>query len=499
MADIYMYEDIVSGSASKFVKDLDRAGGDDITLHVNCYGGDVFEGKTIMHRMRDYSGTITAVVEGVAASAASFIVAGGADRVVMREGSRMMVHNALSEAFGNANDLDKLSVELRGQSDDLARIYAERSGKPIGEWLAAMDAETWLTAEEAVAAGLADAVESGKPDPAVMATSRSRVMNLFRDRQGDPPAALLRRSESPNENNSTSSDGQEDGEKMNILNQFLEELKNAPAETRKEFAGFLNEVVPISGEVNVTYPADAKIIPTQTIKIEPIVGDKPAEGADGSVEVVPEGEAAAEPAGDSAAVQLAKSAGLTFAMGEVAEGWTAEVDEGGIVTVKAPSGAEVGATADFTVQVNETAVPLSVTVRAFDEEPEGETPPADPAANPAAVTNSADMITVPRDHFNYLNKVAKNFGKAQAELTAQANAKRVDEDIAAGRFAAAHRAKALGTLERDPQAYATVWGSLPKNTIPVREVGHTGGGEPQTKADALLAKANSNRSNKKGA
>lgn len=153
--DIYLYEDIEQGLASRFVKELNSADGDEITLHVNSYGGDVFEGKTIMHALRSYEGTVTAIVEGVAASAASFIVAGGADRVVMNKGSRLMIHNALSMAFGNANDLDKLSEQLRSQSLDIANIYAERSGKPVEEWLDAMDKETWFTDEQAVEAGLA--------------------------------------------------------------------------------------------------------------------------------------------------------------------------------------------------------------------------------------------------------------------------------------------------------------------------------------------------------
>ena len=194
MADLYLYEDIESGSAGKFVADLNKTAGDDVTLHVSSYGGDVFSGMVMMNALRSHPGQVTAVVEGVAASIASVIVAGGADRVVMRPGARMMIHNALTVVVGNADELSSTSDRLRDMSSELAKVYAERAGTDVAEWQAAMDAETWFTADEAVAAGLADAVEDGRLERAepVLAATGSRMMNKFRGRRGDPPAALLK-------------------------------------------------------------------------------------------------------------------------------------------------------------------------------------------------------------------------------------------------------------------------------------------------------------------
>lgn len=473
--DIYLYEDIEQGLASRFIKELNSAGGDDVSLHVNSYGGDVFEGKTIMHALRTYEGSVTAMVEGVAASAASFIVVGGADRVVMYEGSRMMIHNALSTAFGNANDLDKLSEQLRGQSMDIAKIYAERSGKPVEEWLDAMDKETWFTAEQAVKAGLADAIDGGK----VLASTgvRSRVANIISARGAEPSRELLAnraaapppdlRSVSGDEENIVPSDGRTGG-KMNILNQLAQELGKEPDDVRKALSGFFNESVPISGEVEVTYPADVKIVPTEKIKIEPIIGDKVDAPDDGGEAAPAEGVDATE----SAAVQLAKQAGLTFAMGDVAEGFTAEVDEGGVVTITAPSGAEVGSTAAFTVLVNETAVPLSVTVRSLSEDPE-----EDPAAQPAEPSPVGDPAMVNKkvldiDTYNEL-KAAAQFGWAAMEAKKESDlVDEVDRWIREGRISAGLRAKAVAAMKRDPATARDLYGANPVNTIPRGEVGY---------------------------
>lgn len=458
MSDLYLYEDIEYGHAVQFVAGLNKIDGDEITIHVNSYGGDVFEGLTMMHSLRSHPATVTAIVEGVAASAASFIVVGGADRVVMREGTRMMVHNALSASIGNADDMDKVSAQLRKTSADIAAIYAQRAGSEVAEWQAAMDSETWFTAEEAVAAGLADAVESGRVErEPVLAASGSRMMNKFRGRRGSPPASLLNHPE-----------GGERGDGMSLSKEDIVAI------IRDEFQKIKNEAVSISGEVEVTYPSDVKIVPTEKIKVEPVIGDKPAESAEGEdAAPVDPSVGNAEDAGESAAVQLAKQAGLTFTMGDVAEGFTAEVDEGGVVTITAPSGAEVGSTAAFTVMVNDTAVALSVTVRSLSDDDGEEDSPADDGGEPdAAPVPADDVVPVPRAHFEWMNKMAARFGEAQEKADEQEKVDRVERDIAAGRFAVSNKAQALAAIKRDQDAYEASWGQLPKNTIPRGEVGY---------------------------
>ena len=66
----------------------------DVTVRISSGGGDVYEGVDIMQALRNYDGEVTVIVESLAASAASFIAVGGADRVLMRGSSELMIHRA---------------------------------------------------------------------------------------------------------------------------------------------------------------------------------------------------------------------------------------------------------------------------------------------------------------------------------------------------------------------------------------------------------------------
>ncbi|MFD9614923.1 ATP-dependent Clp protease proteolytic subunit, partial [Streptomyces sp. NPDC059083] len=96
------------------------------------------------------------------ASAASFIAMAGDERII-RPGAEVMIHNAWTVAVGGASDLRAAADQLERTSASVAGIYADRSGGDVADWQAAMDAETWYSAQEAVDAGLADRIEkSGK-------------------------------------------------------------------------------------------------------------------------------------------------------------------------------------------------------------------------------------------------------------------------------------------------------------------------------------------------
>jgi len=146
-------------SAKEFVAVLDELPADttEIRLLVNSPGGEVWEGLAILNALRAHPARVVAVVEGIAASSASFIAA-GVDELVMMENAELFVHRAWGLAIGNAVDLRKLADELEHEDRNLASIYAAKTGAPVDDWLAAMSADTWYSAEEAVAAKLADRV-----------------------------------------------------------------------------------------------------------------------------------------------------------------------------------------------------------------------------------------------------------------------------------------------------------------------------------------------------
>lgn len=157
--------------ASELVEQLDAITAPVIELHVNSPGGDAFEGLAIMNALRQHPARVEAFVDGMAASAASYIVVGGADEVVMSLGSELMVHNPKMGTYGDAAFHRQSADQLDKLAGDLARIYARKAGGDVDEWLAAMDAETWYTADEAIAAGLADRTEDTDEDTAAAAAA----------------------------------------------------------------------------------------------------------------------------------------------------------------------------------------------------------------------------------------------------------------------------------------------------------------------------------------
>lgn len=129
----------------------------DLHVRINSPGGDVFDGIAIYNMLIDHPGKVTVTVDGLAASAASFISMAG-DEIRMNRGSQMMIHDAAGMCWGNAADMTAMAALLDMVSGTLAGIYAARTGVDAEQWRGAMREETWYTAEAAVEAGLADAM-----------------------------------------------------------------------------------------------------------------------------------------------------------------------------------------------------------------------------------------------------------------------------------------------------------------------------------------------------
>jgi ATP-dependent Clp endopeptidase proteolytic subunit ClpP len=166
-ADIFIYGEISSyewdesdTTASSFKKELDELGDvSTINLYVNSPGGSVFEGITIHNMLKRHKAKVNAHVDALAASIASVIIM-AADKIHMPKNSMLMIHNPWTIAIGNASD-------FRKQADDLDRIgnsskqsYLQKAGEKLSdEKLQEMlDAETWLSADEAYEYGLCDVV-----------------------------------------------------------------------------------------------------------------------------------------------------------------------------------------------------------------------------------------------------------------------------------------------------------------------------------------------------
>lgn len=160
-AAIYLYEEIGywGCEASDFVRELMALRVDNIIVHINSPGGDVFDGLAIYHALRDHSATVEVRVDGLAASAASFIAMAG-DRIIMQRNATMMIHDASGFCIGNAADMQKMVDVLDQASNNIADIYLQQAGGTVEAWRAAMREETWYTGAEALAAGLCDEVNN---------------------------------------------------------------------------------------------------------------------------------------------------------------------------------------------------------------------------------------------------------------------------------------------------------------------------------------------------
>lgn len=164
-AEVYLYDMIGEWgvTAQQFVNDLRGVRSQAIDLHINSEGGEVFDGLAIYEAVRQHPAEVTGYVDGLAASAASFI-AMACDRVVMAERARLMIHDAHGLVIGNAADMREMANLLDDLSDNVADIYADRAGGTRQQWRDAMRGPTgaadgtWYTAQAAVEAGLADEI-----------------------------------------------------------------------------------------------------------------------------------------------------------------------------------------------------------------------------------------------------------------------------------------------------------------------------------------------------
>ena len=185
--------------ASEFVPSLDAVTDSHIDLHISSPGGDVFEALAIMNALKEHPATKTVYIDGLAASAASFIAVGIGGEVIMRPGAEMMIHNAQGGAWGDMNDMHAIIERLESASATIADIYAAKTGTDAETWRAAMDAETWFSADEALAAGLVDKVEAsgeGVDNRKLAGVSNTVRGGRYRRREDAPapqPALMNRR------------------------------------------------------------------------------------------------------------------------------------------------------------------------------------------------------------------------------------------------------------------------------------------------------------------
>jgi ATP-dependent Clp protease protease subunit len=164
-AEILIYDEIGKSwwgedtvSAKQFNADLKALGAlKTIALRINSPGGDVFDGIAIHNTVKNHAATVTAYVDGLAASAASYI-AMAADKIVMPENSFLLVHGASGYSMGNADDMRAVADDLERIDKSLTATYSARSTKSEAKVKALMKEDRLMDATEALDYGLCDEV-----------------------------------------------------------------------------------------------------------------------------------------------------------------------------------------------------------------------------------------------------------------------------------------------------------------------------------------------------
>ena len=137
-------------------------GSSPVTIRINSPGGAADEGIGIYNALRSHGGEVTTINDSLAASAASVIFLAGKNRL-MGDGSRIMIHRAMTFAMGNQDELLKAVAGLQSYDKSLIEIYTEFLGKSPSEVEELIAAETWYNVDDAIASGLATGrVENGK-------------------------------------------------------------------------------------------------------------------------------------------------------------------------------------------------------------------------------------------------------------------------------------------------------------------------------------------------
>lgn len=186
-------------NAQSFLAGLKNISAKNITLTMNSPGGSVIDGIAIYNGLRNHAdktgATITVKVLGIVASIASIIAMAG-DKIKMPKNTFMMVHSPSAALYANANEMRDMADLLDKFESSLIQTYVARTGKTAEEIKALLDAETLMTADEAVAMGFADEVTDALVIEASFDLDNlpDNITSVFKASQtenGDDPDALV--------------------------------------------------------------------------------------------------------------------------------------------------------------------------------------------------------------------------------------------------------------------------------------------------------------------
>ncbi len=160
VVDISLHDEIGlwGVSAADFIKDL-RGHSDvkSINLSIHSPGGSVLDGLAMYNSLKSHPAKVYGKVEGIAASAASFVLM-ASDHIEMPEDAFIMIHNAWGVAMGDPDDIRDTADIMEKLQDSIINIYEKRTGKDSAELAEMMKQETWMNAADALEHGFIDTI-----------------------------------------------------------------------------------------------------------------------------------------------------------------------------------------------------------------------------------------------------------------------------------------------------------------------------------------------------
>ena len=138
-------------------KDELMSGSGDITVWINSPGGDCVAAAQIYNLLMDYKGNVTVKIDGIAASAASVVAMAGT-KVLVSPVSMLMIHNPMTVAMGNSEEMQKAIEMLAEVKESIINAYEIKTNMSRAKISHLMDAETWMDANKAVELGFADEI-----------------------------------------------------------------------------------------------------------------------------------------------------------------------------------------------------------------------------------------------------------------------------------------------------------------------------------------------------
>lgn len=506
-AEIYLYDEIGGWwgvDPSAFVRDLMAIDADAIDLHIHSPGGAGYDGMAIYQALRNHKARITVYVDGLAASAAAFIAMAG-DRRIIAPHATMMIHEPFGLCIGPAEDMAAAEKMLNKLADNMASLHARRAGGDVADWRDVMRAETWFSADEAVAAGLMHAVqedaEKGASDDRAQARWDLGAVFAYASRdQAPPPRIPAACAKAFPKHSSGTSDGSWDGpanEKRLPSPMPLATARKAygwydadkvdDGEITKADARFIHHEVSADGT-----PGSANVTACRT-------GIGVLNGGRGGT-TIPDDDrqgvwnhlAAHMRAAGEEPPPLNDSADESAHMPPAAEPDPSTTEEDRVSTLNAEVRQWLGLADD----PDDTAIAAAVKARQ-DEHDTMTAKLADLEAKATAaqaeVAEKAKASADLEEKVAQLTEKVTEQGEALAAINkdkaAAEKAAVIDAAEKAGKFVAADREKWSARYDKSPEVTAEVLAAIPANSaVPVAAVGHTGPAEPTGDDDADWAK-----------